>query len=158
MDEDTKPNYAFIDTHNIICGMENLGWRIDWLNFRKYLRKKYLIGKAFIFVGYISRYKEQYQYFTNCGFEVVFKDVYNKQANVDVELTMQIFIEINNFDRAIIVSGDGDFVSLIKYLKTQNKFEKVMATSLLETSRALRQTVSGEVMFLSEIRHLIEQK
>jgi len=46
-------NYAFIDGQNLhITVKEQLGWRIDYKKFRRYLTKRYKIEKAFYFIGY----------------------------------------------------------------------------------------------------------
>ena len=48
------------------------------------------------------------------------------KGNVDAELVLHAMIEYQNYDKAIIVSGDGDFHCLVEYLANQNKLEKVI--------------------------------
>jgi hypothetical protein len=47
-------NYAFIDGQNVYRGIKELGWKIDWTRFRRYLKEKYAIGTAYVFLGYVS--------------------------------------------------------------------------------------------------------
>jgi len=47
-------NFAFIDSQNLNLSIRDLGWRLDWLRFRTYLKEKYGATKAFLFIGYLS--------------------------------------------------------------------------------------------------------
>ena len=68
------------------------------------------------------------------GYVVVFKPTlkYKKQGkihtkgNVDAELVLHAMIEYPNYDKAIIVSGDGDFHCLIEYLEKKEKLGRVI--------------------------------
>ncbi len=46
--------YAFIDSQNINLGVKSLGWNLDFKRFRIYLKDKYKVEKAFLFLGYIK--------------------------------------------------------------------------------------------------------
>ena len=48
------------------------------------------------------------------------------KGNVDAELVLHSMIEYNNYDKAIIVSGDGDFHCLIEYLTKNDKLLKII--------------------------------
>ncbi len=48
------------------------------------------------------------------------------KGNVDAELVLHSMIEYSNYDKAIIVSGDGDFHCLIEYLEGKNKLGRVI--------------------------------
>jgi hypothetical protein len=47
-------NFAFIDSQNLNLSIRELGWKIDWKRFRVYLKEKYFIEKAFLFIGFIE--------------------------------------------------------------------------------------------------------
>jgi uncharacterized LabA/DUF88 family protein len=47
---------------------------------------------------------------------VLFDSDQKPQGNVDADLVLQAMIEFDNFNQAIIVSSDGDFYCLVKYL------------------------------------------
>ena len=65
----------------------------------------------------------------SAGYIVVFKPTleYGKKGktytkgNVDAELVLHELIEYPNYDKAIIISGEGDFHCLVEYLEKQNK-------------------------------------
>lgn len=48
------------------------------------------------------------------------------KGNVDAELVLYAMKELPNYDKAIIVSGDGDFFSLAEYLEEQNKLAHIL--------------------------------
>ena len=45
---------------------------------------------------------------------------------MDAELVLHTMIEFPNYDRAIIVTGDGDFRCLVEHLDSENKLYKVL--------------------------------
>ena len=52
-------NFAYIDGANLHKGILELGWRLDYQRFRVYLRDKYAISKAYIFlIGWSVRSKK----------------------------------------------------------------------------------------------------
>jgi uncharacterized LabA/DUF88 family protein len=113
-------------------GVRSEGWKLDYRKFRQYLRDKYGVNQAYIFIGYISGNEELYKSLQEYGFILIFKPTMELpggavKGNVDAELVLHAMIEYPNYDRAIIVSGDGDFYCLVEYLEKQNKLLKVMA-------------------------------
>lgn len=48
------------------------------------------------------------------------------KGNVDAELVLHTMIEYNNYDKAIIVSGDGDFYCLAEHLAKNEKLLKII--------------------------------
>lgn len=48
------------------------------------------------------------------------------KGNVDAELVLHAMIQWDNYDKAIIVSGDGDFHCLIEHLNDNDKLEKIL--------------------------------
>ena len=50
-------NYAFIDGNNLYRGVNNSGWKIDFSRFRKWLKDKYRVNRAYYFIGLIPKEK-----------------------------------------------------------------------------------------------------
>ncbi len=48
------------------------------------------------------------------------------KGNVDAELVLYAVKEMPNYDKAVIISGDGDFYSLVEYLKEKDKLLHLM--------------------------------
>jgi uncharacterized LabA/DUF88 family protein len=144
-----KKTYAFIDSQNLNLGTQRMGWKMDWRKFRKFLKDQYNVEKAFLFIGYILENESMYEYMHSLGYLVVLKPTLeinlsqqtkndqNKQSdeknlvkgNVDTEIVLTALKEINNYSKAIIVSADGDFYSLIEFLAAKNKLGYIMTPS-----------------------------
>jgi len=126
--------YAFIDSQNLNLGVRSLGWRIDYKKFRLYLKNKYNVKKAFLFIGMVSNNQKLYTKLQEAGFILVFKPTvqYFKdgretvKGNVDAELVLHAAaIEFKNYDKAIVVSGDGDFACLVEFLSDKKKLQHI---------------------------------
>jgi uncharacterized LabA/DUF88 family protein len=48
------------------------------------------------------------------------------KGNIDVELTLWAMKEWKGYDKAIIISGDGDFYSLAEYMEEQGKLLNIL--------------------------------
>ena len=54
--------YAFIDSQNLYLGISDSGWNLDYQKFRNYLRTKYRVSKAYLFIGYVPKNTNLYKY------------------------------------------------------------------------------------------------
>ena len=61
-----------------------------------------------------------------------------RKANCDVDMAFYLMKEKDNFDKVIILSGDGDFLPILKYLRNQEKEIIVLARGP-RTAREIRQ-------------------
>ena len=121
-------NYAFIDSQNLNLAIRALGWGLDFRKFRIYLKEKYSIRKAYLFMGYIPGNQRLYNFLQENDYILVFKPVLKTRGgkvkgNVDAELVLHTMIQFFNYKKAIIVTGDGDFYCLIDYLNQKNKLQ-----------------------------------
>lgn len=136
-------NYAFIDSQNLNLGIQDLGWRLDFKRFRRYLLDKYSVEKAFLFIGYIDGNSDLYKSLQEAGYICIFKPTLfykdgKTKGNCDAELVLQAMIEYNNYDKAIVVTGDGDFHCLAKYFIEKNKLKALFIPNRLKFSALLK--------------------
>lgn len=139
-------NYAFIDSNNLHLAIQACGWELDFARFRVYLKDKYQVSKTFLFIGYVAGNERLYTQLQEAGYIVIFKPTleYKKEGsthikgNVDAELVLHAMIELPNYDKAIIVSGDGDFYCLIEHLAKQQKLAHLMIPNRRKYSALLR--------------------
>ncbi|PIS39308.1 MAG: hypothetical protein COT33_02600, partial [Candidatus Nealsonbacteria bacterium CG08_land_8_20_14_0_20_38_20] len=100
--------YAFVDSNNLNLGILSQGWKLDFARFRIYLKDKYQVEKAFLFIGYVPGNQQLYTSLQKSGYIVVFKPILeiNKEkktkikGNVDAELVLHTMIEYKNYDKA----------------------------------------------------------
>jgi len=144
-----QENYAFIDGQNFyksIQGIEEeleaLEVRLDLGEFRVYLSEKHAVRVAYYFIGYLPRNKIVYSELRAQGYDLKFKEVSvhanEIKGNVDVNLTLQAMIDIDNYKKAIIIASDGDYADLVKYLHSKGKIECLIACSRGGSSYLLR--------------------
>ena len=129
-----EKNYAFIDSQNLNLGVKSRGWKLDFSRFRIFLKDKYKVKEAFIFIGYVYNNQFLYTQLQKAGYICIFKptmEIKEKggikiKGNVDAELVLHTMIEYPNYDKVIIVSGDGDFYCLAEHLEKNGKLLKII--------------------------------
>jgi uncharacterized LabA/DUF88 family protein len=72
------------------------------------------------------------------------------KGNVDAELVLYAMKELPNYNKAIIVSGDGDFFSLAEYLEEKNKLQNIMAPNWQYSS--LLKPFESKIIRLDKLR------
>ncbi len=60
------------------------------------------------------------------------------KGNCDAELVLHTMIEYENYDKAVIVSGDGDFHCLVEYLEEENKLKQLIIPNQKSYSSLLK--------------------
>lgn len=63
-------------------------------------------------------------------------------------------VEYPNYDKAIIVAGDGDYYSLIDYLKAQSKLEQVLVPNEFRYSALLKKVNDEHLKYISFINRM----
>jgi uncharacterized LabA/DUF88 family protein len=156
-------NFAFIDGQNLYLAIEKLEWKLDYKRFRIYLKEKYRVERAYMFMGFLPANQELYNFLQTTGFILVFKPILKSEGrdvkgNCDAELVLQAMIDYQNYDKALIVTGDGDFYCLVKYLDSNSKLSKVLAPSPKSCSSLLRKIAGKKISFVSDLKTKLEYK
>lgn len=157
-------NFAFIDSQNVNLGIRSRKWNLDWGKFRLLLKNKYFVTKAFLFIGYIEENKELYTSLEKAGYTLIYKNVLTvtrngkslTKGNVDAELVLNTMLQIDNFEKAIIATGDGDFFCLIEYLEKEGKLLKIFTPTGKYSS--LIRKFSKYTVDMSMLREKLEYK
>jgi uncharacterized LabA/DUF88 family protein len=169
--------FAFIDSQNLNVGTQKAGWKMDWKKFRQLLNDKYGVTKALMFIGYVPEFEPMYEQLHEAGYSIVLKPTFdmskprteNKEprtenkdqktkdderptkGNVDADLVLWAMKEMSNYEKAIIVSGDGDFYSLVEYLEQKGRLLKLMTPNRYYSN--LFNRFEDYVINLDEHRH-----
>ena len=156
-------NFAFIDSQNVNLGINAIGWKLDWRRFRVHLDEHYGVTRAYIFIGYVPENQGLYRSLQNYGYILVFKPVmYRKdgkpKGNVDAELVLQAMIDYAEYERAVIVTSDGDFSCLVQYLYERKKLERVLSPNRKGCSVLLKRAARERIDFLEDARKKLEYK
>ena len=158
-------NVAFIDGQNLNLGIQMEGWKIDHQKFRDYLTEKYNVKDAYYFLGYINEdLQDLYDGLQKAGFIVKFKNHAHsmkskKKGNVDTEIVFEIMKRLNegdDFNKVVLISGDGDYKRLIDYLIEKKRFLKVLFPNKAFASSLFNRLTHTYFDYLVNVRNKIE--
>lgn len=137
---------VFIDVQNLYHSAKNLYQAR--VNFREIVKTAVSGRKLIRAFAYVVRTKtgEEKPFFdalTNLGIETRVKDLQEyygglKKADWDVGIAVDAIKTSSSVDAIVLVSGDGDYVPLVDYLKNHGKRVEVMAFGK-STSTRLRE-------------------
>lgn len=155
-------NHAFIDGQNLYSGVRQLGWDLDTRKFRGYLGRKYGVTRAFYFVGYLPQQQGLYRRLGSESYDLIFKPVVPgaggaPKGNVDADLVLHALVEEPNYDQAVLVTGDGDFYSLVRHLRTQQKLRAVLSPNRAYCSALLKREARGRLWFVEDLRQRLQR-
>lgn len=130
-------NLAFIDGQNLYKGTRSSDnpWKVNLPKFKIYLEKKYDIGEAYYFLGFVQEENQElYEKIQKAGFILVFKEhnpamLGKKKGNVDTDIVFQIMKRLyrkESFNQIVLVSGDGDYKMLVEFLIEEKKLKKIL--------------------------------
>jgi len=77
------------------------------------------------------------------------------KGNVDAELVLNAMIEFNKYDRALIVTGDGDFYCLVDYLRKKQKLLKLLIPNRNKFSSLFRKLMK-DIVFMSDLEEKLK--
>ena len=129
-------NFAYIDGANLHKGTNDLGWEVDYKKLRIWLKDKYNVSNAYLFIGLTSKNKNLYTYLQESGFILVYKEVTldgngSVKGNCDASLVLKTVSDFyeKKFDKAVIISSDSENAELIDFLKNNSALKIVISPS-----------------------------
>jgi len=168
--------YAFIDSQNLNLGVRNdvvnardkviyTGKKLDYRRFRHYLREKYGVSQAYMFIGMVPTNNSLYTYLQRCGFTLVFKTISTymdenghtvTKGNVDTDIVLWSSARLaEEFDKAVFVSGDGDFLSLYEFMEEKGKLLRIVVPNRFRYSKLLN-TYREKLAFVGDVPKLLK--
>lgn len=152
-------NFAYIDGANLHRGIESSGWKLDYHKFRIWLSEKYGVQKAYIFIGLIPKYSDLYKSLQEYGYTLVFKEVIydgdgRPKGNCDADLVLQAVCDAyeKSCDRAIIVSSDGDYAGLIKFLQKKQMLSVILSPRDTKKCSILLKRTGAKIAYIEDQR------
>lgn len=137
--EQKAANIAYVDGQNLHMGTAKSQpeWRVDLKRLRRYLAEKYAVADAYYYLGYVQtgeNYDRLYEEIQKAGFILVFREhnsvmVGTKKGNVDSDIIFNAMKRLylrEDFDKIVLVSGDGDYKMLVDFLISEERFEKIL--------------------------------
>ena len=133
--------YVFIDAANILYSQRTLKWRISYEKLIKYFQKECRnLGLCFVFIGKFKQSPAQQKFLDMLeinGYIVktkpvknikITKDDFKDKADVDVEMSFEIFDRVGEYKTAVLLTGDSDFAFIVERIKQLGRQVIVMST------------------------------
>ena len=163
-----EKNIAFLDGQNLYSGTrsDDPAWVVDLLKLRQYLEKKYDVVEAYYFLGYvIDENQDLYDELQKAGFIVKFRKhnaamLCKKKGNVDTDIIFTVMKKLykkEEFDKIVLVSGDGDYKMLVDFLIEENRFKKILFPNKKYASSLYKKITRVFFDYLSNIKQHIEK-
>lgn len=159
---------VFIDGANFFYMQKETGWRVAGEKLMRYLASKGTLVDAFYYTGESSEDDDSskgYLYMLNqVGFSLVTKPIKTittqdgntlKKANMDVEIVTDMLTLADNYDTAVLVSGDSDFLKALNILRAKGKVVEVISTAGI-ISKELRRFCGIHYTDLDTLREELE--
>jgi len=80
-----------------------------------------------------------------------------RKANCDVDMAFWLMREKDNFDRVVILSGDGDFLPVLKYLREVGK-EVIILARGPRTAREIRQFAGSNFRDFEYLKYILKME
>ena len=127
----------YIDSANLFAECKSKDIALDMKRFYVWLSDKYKPDNIFIFTGFLEKYKTDYLKNQEIGYSYIFKEaIYNNdekkiKANCDVDITIQAVLDVikNDLLFSVLITSDGDFASLVKFMQSHNVEIRVVSPS-----------------------------
>lgn len=160
----------FVDGNNMFYAQQKNGWFFDprrVLEYFKNSQPNVMLINAFwytglkdpqdqrgfrdalISLGYTVRTKILKEYYDDASGR------YSQKANLDIEIVVDMFNTVDQYDQVVLFSGDGDFERAIELLRSKNTHITVVSTEGM-IARELR-NATDRYIDLNEIREHIEK-
>lgn len=163
MEKETK-NAAYIDGANLHNGVSGFSWKFDYKKFRIWLRDKHNVDQAYLFLGFIPKYRDLYTHLHEFGFTLIFKEVvydnFGKvKGNCDVDIAVKMMEDAfeDTFEKTVLVSSDGDYASLVRCLMKKEKLETIISPAFAKKCSILLKRTDAKIVFLEDKKSIFER-
>ena len=171
-------NFAFIDGANLHYTYENLDWEIDYSKLILFLKAKYNVTFAYYFLGKISENSNLYKELESYGYNLKLKtttkytteeeycpyclksiapELTKYKSDCDSFMTLEIISNMPSYDKAVVITSDGDFDELVNELVRKDKLRLLFAPCKDGCSGLLISAARGRIAFMDDFKTELEK-
>ena len=153
----------FVDVQNLYYSAKNLYGRK--VNFGEVLKTAVAGRKLIRAIAYVVKAQniDEQKFFEaldNQGFEVKMKDLQifyggHKKGDWDVGIVIDIIRLSPKLDVVVLVTGDGDFIPLVEYLKNHGQYVEVVAFGESASSQLVSEADEFTDLSRQRIKYLL---
>lgn len=159
----TSRTIIFVDHANLFHSINSMNIRIDYKKFKEFLTgQDYLVG-AFMYMGIpetvYPKKRRFLDYLVSQGYVIQSRPVKTTPSGKKIQKQLDIFLyrdiaELATddvFDRAVLVSGDSDFIEIVRKLKQLEKRIEIWAFKHSASKKLIEEAGRENVHFINDI-------
>lgn len=138
---------------------------MDYSRFRVWLRERYGVDRAYLFLGNVPKYSAMYGNLQRMGYILIFKQTTYDRAgkpkgNCDADLVLETVKQMyeNEYDQAVVVSSDGDYAGLVSFLMHKKRFRVLLSPAAPDRCSILLKRTGTRITYISEFRGQLARK
>ncbi len=162
---DKQKTIAYLDAANLHKGIDGLGWKLDYRKFRSWIRQKYGIEEAYLFIGLMPKHAALYTSLQNSGYKLIFKEVVydgagKAKGNCDADLVLQAVRDHfeKGVTKVILVSSDGDYAPLVSFWLEKSVSCTVVSPAPLKKCSILLKKTGVPILCLNDVRNKLSYR
>ena len=151
---------AYIDGANLHKGVESSEWKLDYRKFRSWIRQKFNVADAHLFIGLMPKHANLYTSLQDAGYKLVFKEVVydgegKAKGNCDADLVLQAAKDHyeSGADSVVLVSSDGDYSSLVKFWLDKGVRCTIVSPAPIRKCSILLKKTGVPIVYLEDVKH-----
>lgn len=156
----------FIDAANLFYTQRELGWYIDFEKLYNHFTDGFVVYNAFYYTGKKEGKSLDFlRALMKLGYTVRTKEVkkiYNhpmqkivEKCNLDIEIVIDMFNTVENYDKAVLFSGDSDFERAIELIRSKGK--RILVVSTKKNASWELINVADKFIDIKNLRNTIEK-
>lgn len=165
VDPSSKTHIAYIDGANLHKGVASSNWKLDYRHFRSWIRQKYGITEAKLFIGLMPKNADLYTSLQNAGFQLVFKEVVydgtgKAKGNCDADLVLHAVRDFYEHQPSsvILISSDGDYAPLVRFWQEKQVTCTIVSPAPLKKCSWLLRKTNASMLCLDDVRNKLTRK
>ena len=158
--EPTLKTIAYIDGANLYKGVDSSGWKLDYRRFRSWIRQKFNVTDAYIFLGLIPKHAHLYTSLQDAGYKLAFKEIVydgdgKAKGNCDADLVLQAAKDHyeHGVSSVVLVSSDGDYTPLVRFWLEKGVQCMVVSPAPIHKCSVLLKKTGVSIMYLKDVKH-----
>lgn len=139
-----------------------MGWQLDYRRFRSWIRQKFGVTDAKLFIGLLPKHASLYSSLQNAGYKLVFKEVVYDgngmaKGNCDADLVIQAVRDLyeNEVGSIVLVSSDGDYTPLVNLCIEKGVTCTILSPAPINKCSILLKKTGAPIVYLDDVKKKI---
>ncbi|MHB8913703.1 MAG: NYN domain-containing protein [Minisyncoccota bacterium] len=150
---------VYIDGANLHKGVESAAWKLDYRKFRSWIRQKFNVENAYLFIGLMPKNASLYTALQDMGYKLVFKEVVydgdgRAKGNCDADLVLHAARDYfeGGVVSVVLVSSDGDYAPLVKFWLEKGVSCTIVSPAPIQKCSVLLKRTGAPIVCLEDVK------